>query len=169
LGLGFVALGNLPGNWVGAALILLAFGLAIAEVYVDGLGVLGMMAFVSFVAGGVLLFGHFGTPAPLFPDISVSLGVLLPAAVIAGGGSVALVMASQKGRRALKEQLPTTTLLVGVGGIAATALNPRGTVHVHGETWTALAEGEVRIRKGTTVEVVAEGGGVLTVRTASKG
>jgi membrane-bound serine protease (ClpP class) len=64
LGLGFVALGNLPGNWVGAALILVAFALAIAEVNVDGFGVLGLMGFASFVAGGVLLFGHFGTPSP---------------------------------------------------------------------------------------------------------
>jgi membrane-bound serine protease (ClpP class) len=169
LGLGFVALGNLPGNWVGAALILLAFGLAIAEANVDDLGVLGMMAFVSFVAGGVLLFGHFGTPAPLFPGISVSLQVLVPAAAVAGSASVALAIASKKGRRALKELSPTTTLLVGLGGVAATALDPRGTVRVHGETWTASAEGKARIRKGTAVEVVAEEGGFLTVRTAPEG
>jgi membrane-bound serine protease (ClpP class) len=164
LGMGFVALGNLPGNWVGAALMLLAFALAIAEVNVDGFGVLGLAASVSFIAGGVLLFGHFGTPAPLFPDISVSLGVLVPAGALAGAGSVALAVASNKGRRKLKNRPPTTMMLVGAAGVVETRLDPEGTVHVHGEIWNAHSDSDETVGVGSTVVVTEEIGATLTVR-----
>jgi membrane-bound serine protease (ClpP class) len=167
LSLGFVALGNLPGNWVGAALILVAFALAVAEVNVDGFGVLGMMAAVSFITGGVLLFGHFGTPAPLFPDISVSLGVLVPAGAIAAAGSVGLAIASNKGRRKLKERPPTTMLLIGAEGVVQTPLDPEGTVHVHGETWNAHTASEEHLAIGVPVIVTEEEGGTLTVSVVS--
>jgi membrane-bound serine protease (ClpP class) len=163
LGLGFVALGNLPGNWVGAALILLAFGLAVSEVYVDGFGVLGLMAAVSFVAGGVLLFSHFGTPAPLFPDISVSTSVLVPAGLIAGTGSVWFTIASFKGRRHRRGSLFGTMLLDGEKGIVESTLDPEGTVRVHGETWNAHTTSNEFISVGTTVIVTAEKEGILTV------
>jgi membrane-bound serine protease (ClpP class) len=168
LGLGFVALGNLPGNWVGAALILLAFALGIAEVNVDGFGVLGMMGVVSFVAGGVLLFGHFGTPAPLFPDISVSWRVLVPASAIVAGASVALGVASARGRRRAREQQPTTTLLVGAQGTVERALAPEGTVHVHGETWNARTFAGEHVEIGSPVLVTQEDGAMLTVRVVSE-
>ncbi|MDA0797231.1 MAG: nodulation protein NfeD [Chloroflexi bacterium] len=170
LGLGFVALGNLPGNWVGAALILLAFALAVAEVNVDGFGVLGMMGVVSFVAGGVLLFGHFGTPAPLFPDISVSFKVLGPAAVIVTGASAALAVASYRGRRRMKAggRRPTTTLLIGAQGVVEAALDPIGTAHVHGETWSARTASGEHVGVGSPVVVTREDGAMLTVRVASE-
>ena len=164
LGLGFVALGNLPGNWVGAALILLAFGLGVAEVNVDGFGVLGMMGVVSFVAGGVLLFGHFGTPAPLFPDISVSLRVLVPSAVIVAGASASLAVASARGRRRLRDQPPTTTLLVGAEGVVETALDPEGTARVHGEVWNARTATGEHVGVGSLLVVTREDGAMLTVR-----
>ena len=60
LGLGFLALGNLPFNWAGVAFILLAVVLAALEIFVSGFGALGVGAAVSLVVGGLLLFGDFG-------------------------------------------------------------------------------------------------------------
>ena len=87
-----------------AALVLLAFALLVAEVNVDGFGVLGILGWVSFVLGGVLLFGHFGTPSPVLPAVRVSPWVLAPAAAVmaAGAGGLAYaVLTSRRRQRAL--------------------------------------------------------------------
>ena len=60
LGLGFLALGNLPFNWAGIAFIALAVILAVLEIFVSGFGALGIGAVVSLIIGGLLLFGSFG-------------------------------------------------------------------------------------------------------------
>ena len=70
--LSFVTLGNLPVNWAGVVLILLAVILAVLEFYVVGFGVLGVGAIVSFILGGVFLFFHTGAPSPTMPHIGVS-------------------------------------------------------------------------------------------------
>ena len=80
LGLGFLALGNLPFNWAGVAFILLAIVLAALEIFVSGFGALGIGAAVSLVVGGLLLFGDFGggrISPPSFPTVSVNRWVLV--------------------------------------------------------------------------------------------
>ncbi|MDP3768394.1 MAG: nodulation protein NfeD, partial [Dehalococcoidia bacterium] len=49
--LGFFALGTLPTNWAAVALIVLAFALFVAEVFVSGFGVLGISGAVALVLG----------------------------------------------------------------------------------------------------------------------
>ena len=161
--LGFVALGNLPGNWAGAALILLAFALAIAEVNVDGFGLLGILGAVSFVFGGILLFGHFGTPSPTFPDIEVSPKVLVPIAIGVGALSAFVMVGSISGRRTRRRIWPATTLVVGMEGVVTAALDPRGTIRVRGESWTAESKDRKPLEPGTPVTVVTEEGALLTV------
>ncbi|MCZ6789517.1 MAG: nodulation protein NfeD, partial [Chloroflexi bacterium] len=62
--LAFVTFGNLPVNWAGVVLILLAVALATLEYYVAGFGVLGVGAIICFVLGSLLLFFHTGAPSP---------------------------------------------------------------------------------------------------------
>jgi membrane-bound serine protease (ClpP class) len=162
--LGFVALGNLPGNWAGVALILLAFALGVAEANVSGFGVLGVLGIVSFVFGGILLFGHFGTPDPSFPGIRVSLWVLVPTAAVMAGAGGTLVVAMVHSRRETA-RMPSF-LLEGAEGVATTVLNPSGTVRVRGELWSARASGEGRIERGAGVVVRGEDGALLTVERA---
>ena len=74
--LAFLALGNLPVNWVGVAFILLAVVLVFLEIQVTGFGILGIGAVISFLIGGLLLFSQFGDVSPTLPDISVNYWLL---------------------------------------------------------------------------------------------
>ena len=159
--LAFVAFGNLPVNWAGAALILLAVALAVLEVYVAGFGVLGVGAIISFVLGGFLLFFHTGAPSPTMPSIRVSLWVLLPTAAVLGGGGAWALTTIIRSRRGQPEQ--GVSNLVGQLAEVATDLVPRGTVRLESQLWTAVVEGGDYIGAGETVEVVKVDGIILTV------
>ena len=167
--LSFAALGNLPGNWAGAALMLLAFILAIAEVNVDGFGVLGALGIVSFVLGGVLLFAHFGTPSPVLPSLRVSLWVLVPVSVAMTAGVGGLTLSMVQSRRRQRAERPPPVGFVGTGGVVTAVLNPQGTVRVRGESWTARAADDERIERGAEVVVVAQEGALLTVQRPEPG
>ena len=75
--LAFLALGNLPANWVGIAFIALALILAALEILVSGFGFLGIAAIVSLLIGGFLLFAQFGAPSPTLPPVSVNRWLLV--------------------------------------------------------------------------------------------
>ena len=159
--LAFVTFGNLPVNWAGVVLILLAVGLATLEYYVAGFGVLGVGAIISFVLGSLLLFFHTGAPSPTMPRISVSLWVLVPTvAVLAGGGSWALT-AIIKSRRGEPE--PGVADLVGRMAEVTSELAPRGIVRLENQLWTAVAQGTDHIAAGEAVRVVDTDGIILTV------
>ena len=57
LALGLVALGNLPVNWVGAALMAFGAVLLAVEMHALGFGIFGVSGGISFVIGAFLLFG----------------------------------------------------------------------------------------------------------------
>ena len=179
LGLGFLALGNLPFNWAGVAFIILAIILAALEIFVAGFGALGIGAVVSLIIGGVLLFGSFGGGIPAgFPDISVSVWLL--AAV---GGILALaaaylayeaVMSRTGSRRAAataagaafpdSDGRSSASHLIGQTGIVTAPLRPRGIVALHNETWSAISLDGAEIAVGQPVQVAGAEGLVLTVR-----
>ena len=179
LGLGFLALGNLPFNWAGVAFIILAIILAALEIFVAGFGALGIGAVVSLIIGGVLLFGSFGGGIPAgFPDISVSVWLL--AAV---GGILALaaaylayeaVMSRAGSRRAAataagaafpdSDGRSSASHLIGQTGIVTAPLRPRGIVALHNETWSAVSLDGAEIAAGQPVRVTSAEGLVLTVR-----
>ena len=83
--LAFVALGNLPVNWAGVALILLAIILAAAEVVVAGFGILGIASGVSLVIGGLLLFAQFGDASPTLPNVAVNRWLVVGIGLASGG------------------------------------------------------------------------------------
>ncbi|MEE8442562.1 MAG: nodulation protein NfeD [Dehalococcoidia bacterium] len=159
--LAFITLGNLPVNWGGAVLILLAVALGLLEFYVAGFGVLGIGAVVCFILGGLFLFFHAGAPSPTMPDVRVSLWVLTPTVLVLGigGGWAAFTIV-----RSRKEQ-PEVGVADLVGQIAevTTDLAPRGTVRLENQLWTAVAEGSHHIGAGEKVEVVKVDGIILTV------
>ena len=161
--LAFMALGNLPGNWAGIALLLLAFVLAMTEASVDGFGVLGALGIVSFVLGGVLLFAHFGTPSPVLPSLRVSLWVLVPVSAAMAAGVGGLTYSMVQSRREQHREGPEELPFIGAGGVVTAVLNPRGTVRVRGQMWGASAADGERIERGAGIVVVAEEGALLTV------
>ena len=159
--LAFVTFGNLPVNWAGVVLILLAVALALLEYHVAGFGVLGVGAIVSFVLGSLLLFFHTGAPSPTMPRIAVSLWVLVPTvAVLGGSGAWALtvIIRSRRGEPELG-----VAGLVGQMAEVTSDLAPRGIVHLKNQLWTAVAQGTDHIAAGETVQVVKADGIILTV------
>jgi membrane-bound serine protease (ClpP class) len=159
--LAFLALGNLPVNWVGVALVLLAIALVFLEVQVSGIGVLGIAAVISFVIGGFLLFTQFGDVSPTLPDISVNYWLL-------GGMAVTFAFAVLYVGRLIaqsRHDTPqrTTNPLLGEVGVVVSPLQPRGLVRLGEENWTAVSEGGSVIGKDEPVIVIDVNGVVLTV------
>ncbi len=164
--LGLAALGSLPGNWAGAALILLAFVLFSIEFNVDGFGVFGALGVASIVLGGILLFAHFGTPSPVLPDIRVSWWAITP---VAGTMGIGVLLFAREVGRTRREQFRQGTpepILIGMTGMVSAALAPEGKVRVRGETWTARALDGSHIERGASVVVRTEHGALLEVERA---
>lgn len=164
--LAFVALGQLPVNWVGAGLILFAMALFYFELQAPGVGVFGAGGLAAFLTGAFLLFGgFFQTPDVPEPSVGVSrwlIGVMAAALLAAlfglyallrqGGASDARVSASGGG-------------LEGERGVALSAFDASGgMVRVGEREWPATVEEGERIDEGQAVRVVAVySGGVLKV------
>ena len=178
LGLGFLALGNLPFNWAGVAFIILAVILAALEIFVSGFGALGIGAVVSLIIGGLLLFGSFGggsVPAN-FPDVSISPWVLVGVGgfLTLGAGYLAYeAIASRVGSRQTSgagggfsdsDGRSSAGHLVGQTGVVTSPLQPRGIVALHNETWSGVSSDGALIPAGRSVRVVAVDGLVLTVK-----
>ncbi len=159
--LSYVTLGNLPVNWAGVVLILMAVVLAALEVYVAGFGILGVGAIVSFILGGVFLFFHTGAPSPTMPRIGVSPWFLVSTALVLSGGGGWVITTIVRSRRGPLD--PGVAGLVGQMAEVATDLAPRGTVRLENQLWTAVAQGSDQIGSGEKVEVVKVNGIILTV------
>ena len=64
-----MALGDLPVNWVGVALMVFAMVLFYLEVQAPGIGIFGVSGTIAFLVGGFLLVGGLTPPAiPQAPD-----------------------------------------------------------------------------------------------------
>ncbi len=178
LGLGFLALGNLPFNWAGIAFIVLAVVLAVLEIFVSGFGALGIGAVVSLIIGGVLLFGSFGGgDVPVsFPDVSVSPWVLVGVggflALCAGYFAFEAVSSRVLGRRAAvagsgsdSDGRSSAGHLIGQTGRVTRELDPRGIVNLGDETWSAVSSDGLFIPEGRPIRVVGANGLLLTVES----
>ena len=157
--LAFMALGNLPTNWAGVALVILGFILAVSEVVVDGFGIPGVLGIVSFILGGSILFAHFGTPDPFEFGVSLDawmFGSMVVLVTIVLGVPLIAIAFARKVNRGIP--IPQT---IGLIGNALTSIDQQGRVRVRGETWNARADQP--IAKGRAVRVLAEDGDVLLV------
>ena len=151
LALAFTAIANLPVNWVGLGLILLAMLLFYLEAAAPGLGVFGISAAISFIVGAFLLFGGFGAPPIPEPSFRVNLWII---GVLAALLAVSLSLFLRENRRAkAAEPYVGQVNLVGELGVVVTALDPRGTVRVRGESWSAASDSGEPIQQGEQVIV----------------
>jgi len=126
------ALGFLPINYAGLALIGLAAGLFIGEIFTPGFGLLAGGGITAFVFGILILFS--GRPALFQPDTSVIVGI-----AVGVGSAIAFII--YHALRAHRRQ-PTTGReeLTGKTAVVKTALDPEGTVLHQGELWTAVLD-----------------------------
>jgi membrane-bound serine protease (ClpP class) len=129
--LGLSAISVLPINWLGAALLILAFVLFALEAKFTSHGVLGLGGAVAMVLGAVMLIN---SPYPeMRIHLATALAVALPFSVI----TAVLVSLVVRARRAKVET--GREGMIGETGAALTALEPMGKVFVHGEYWDAVA------------------------------
>jgi membrane-bound serine protease (ClpP class) len=157
--LGFAALQTLPVNMAGLLLMMLALVFFLLEVKVQSHGVLAVGGAVSFVIGSLILF-----EPGLGGVFHVSLGVIAGATLAT---VVFFLFVIGKAIGAQRRKVTTGSEgLVGQLGEAATALDPKGHVRVHGEIWKAVSSEPVA--RGATVEVLRVRGLTLEVRARNQ-
>ncbi|HBN09340.1 MAG TPA: serine protease [Cyanobacteria bacterium UBA8530] len=142
--LAFFSLGMLPTNYAGVLLILFAFLLFVAELFVISYGILTIGGIIALVLGGLMLFNSSA------PDLAVSYQVIWTVAI-----SVAafFFFAIGMGLRAHRGKITTGKEgLTERRGEARTDLSPKGLVFLNGELWSAVSESG-NIAKGEEIVV----------------
>ncbi len=165
IGLAFVGFFNLPGSWLGVALIALSMGLFYLEANAPGFGVFGVGGIVSLVLGAVFLFGNFFSPSDL-PEPSFMVNPIMIAAMtalVAVTGVFFIRFARTEGGTSSGFQTEEAMLLEGEWGIATSELRPSGKVLVADEEWSASTDPGVTIKEGEEIRVVGVYGKVLKV------
>jgi membrane-bound serine protease (ClpP class) len=157
LGLALYGVGQLPVNWLGLGLIILAFVLFISEIFTPTYGLLGISGAISLLAGLLVLFNSPGTPE--FARIPVAW------AVVISGGTAGIFLFIMSKAVSAQFRAPTTggEALLGAKGPVRRPFTSRkrvapyrGTVLIHGELWQAVAD-EPLLRDTPVVVVKVEG------------
>ncbi len=155
--LAFYALGQLPVNIAGLLLIILSFGLFIAEAFTSSFGLLTAGGVISLVLGSLILFPAGG---PLF---RVNPWLI---AIVVIGIVASLVFVVNKIIHAQRRQAATgREELIGKIALVKSALDPEGQVLYKGELWRAISE-LGRVENGR--EVVINGIDSLTLYVTPK-
>lgn len=165
LGLAFVGFWNLPGSWLGVALIALAMGLFYGESLAPGFGAFGAGGLASLVVGAVLLFGNFFSPSDL-PEPSFMVNPFMIAfttALMTVFWYFFIRFARTEGGTSSGFQSEEATLLEGQWGVAVSELSPAGKVWVANEEWSASTDPGILIKKGDEIRVVGVYNEVLKV------
>jgi membrane-bound serine protease (ClpP class) len=152
-------LAQLPINAAGLLLILLAFGLFVAEAFIVSHGALAAGGVISLIAGGLLLFD---TDSEAF-DVSVPI-VIFTAALL-GGFFVWVISKAVQARH--KRVHTGSEELIGMHGTVRSPLDPVGHVFVQGALWRARTADESVLPVGQPVVVDAIDGLTLTVSPAA--
>ncbi len=159
LALGAFGLGVLPVNWFGIVFILTAFVLFILEIKAPTHGALTAAGVASFIAGALVLFNSPGTP----DFFQVSVPLVVGTAVFTAALFLVVVTFAIRAQR-LRVEVGAEAL-IGRWGIARTDLDPRGTVQIRGELWSAQnTDRSAELKAGEEVEVVSVEGLRLNVR-----
>ncbi len=155
--LSFYSLGQLPVNMAGVLLIILAFGLFVAEVFTVSHGLLTAGGVTALVLGSLILFQG---RSPLF---QVSLWLIALVALFFAGIFFFVVSRVVQAHR--RQASTGREELIGKTATARTALAPEGIVFLEGERWQAVS-GSGRVEAGETVVITRKDG--LTLHVTKK-
>jgi membrane-bound serine protease (ClpP class) len=143
--LGLSAISVLPINWLGAALLLLAFALFILEAKFATHGILGTGGALSMVLGAVMLID---SPTPeMRVHLATAIALALPFSLI----TMLLLSLVLRARR--NKVVTGPEGMLGEIGTALTPLAPDGKVFVRGEYWNAVSPAAVAA--GVRIRVTA--------------
>lgn len=129
--LAFYSMHALPVNYAGLALIVFGIILFLLEIKIVSHGLLAIGGIISLTLGSFMLIRASSS----LEVVRISTSVIISAAVVT---TLFFLFVIGLGLRAQKPK-PVTGVdgLVGITGEAFSALNPEGTVRVHGEIWNA--------------------------------
>jgi len=162
---GLAAMGTLPIGYAGAALLVLAVGLLLAELHAPGFGVFGVGALIAFLAGSLLLFVPVTPPSPAAPVVSVSPWLIGGMTVLFFG--VLLLVAQRVWAVHGLKPWSGAESLIGVPAQVVSAIAPEGTVRIQGEVWSARSAAG-HIEAGAKVRVLRTEGVVVVVEPAAE-
>jgi len=129
--LGLTALSMLPINWLGAALLLLAFAFFVLEAKFVSHGVLATGGAVAMILGAVLLIN---SPLPeMRIHLSTAIALALPFTAITVM-LLTLVVRARSGK-----VVTGSEGMIGQIGVTIEDLKPEGHVFVRGEYWNAVS------------------------------
>ena len=173
--LAFLAFGNLPVNWVGVGLIVLAMALFFAEAQAPGIGIFGITGAIGFLVGAFLLFGNVSfspqvPELPAAPSFTISLWVIGAISALLFASMLLTLRAVKQARRVTPYYDYSSSNpdnLVGAIGTATTELNPSGSVQVAGEQWSAVSDAGEPVSSGERVMIVEVDGLILKVTRES--
>jgi membrane-bound serine protease (ClpP class) len=151
--LGGFSLSLLPTTLVGLALLVLAAGLFIAELFVPGTGVMAAGGSVALVLAGLFLFDDAS-------GVSVARPVLIPVAGVVLVGSVALAV-TVRNSQSQPRRLDDDQLIDAVAEVLV-AHGDQGQVMLRGERWHVRTE-EPPLVPGQLVRVLERVGLTLLV------
>ncbi|MCX8126207.1 MAG: nodulation protein NfeD [Dehalococcoidia bacterium] len=154
--LAFYSLGVLNASWGGVALIMLAFGLLVADLFVASHGVLTAGGVVSMVLGSLMLFSGGASYG-----LEVNRGLIAGVVTFVTAFFVFVLGAIVRGQR--RRPAVGREEMVGQTARALTRLAPRGTVFFQGERWDAELDGG-SVEAGEEVIVTKVDGLKLLVR-----
>ena len=147
-----------PLQWAGAGLLVLGLFLYFADMDIDlDVGIPGLDA-TGIAAGVCVILGTF----LLFEDLRVGAAVAVAVSVLVA----ARVLVRYRITRFTRYRSRMETLM-GQTGYTVTALEPRGSVHVESELWSAVSDSGRPIGEGVEVIVVDVDGLTLKVFEAS--
>ena len=128
-----IGLSQLPFDWRGALLILVAFLLFFADIFLPSLGLLTISGLALLVAGSYVLFDEAQGVVVYRPLIWGIAAILVGIFVVIGGFALSVW-----------RRKPSTGRegLVGSVGTVRQTLDPDGVVFVYGELWQATAPGD---------------------------
>jgi membrane-bound serine protease (ClpP class) len=145
----------MPVNLAGVALLVLAIGLFIADIYAPTHGVLTVGGVVSFFFGALMLFDRAN------PAFRLSLSIIISATVVTALFFIAIVGAGLRAQF-LPVRAGRETMLGKVVPALARIDATGGKVFIEGEYWNAVSE--TVVEKGQPVEVIGFDGLTLKVK-----
>lgn len=158
--LALYAMHTLPVNYAGVALIIFAIILFLLEIKVVSHGILAIGGVIALFLGSIMLINTDQE----WDLARISLGIIVPAVIVTTLFFLFVITLGLRAQRSVS--------MVGVEGMSGkigeclTALNPEGTVLVHGEIWRAVSATGPVIYPGEKVRVKGMEHFVLTVEKA---
>lgn len=157
-----VGMSNLPVNWLALGLMVLGVGFFAAEVQAPGWGAFGATGAACFLLGGFLLFGDYATaPGISAPPVSVGYWTLGGVAAFFAVSLAGLWHFSRKARTI--RMASRSSQIIGKIGVVRTSLDPKGSVQVESELWSAESDSGETIASGEFVVVSEMDGLTLKV------